>query len=246
MVGNASTTVLNDSLNHLPEARPSTALPVFSWRRKALVVMCLILLMGTIGSAFWYQDLRYSLPTPKPPQLVQPDEGKTIQFPENLAAVLAGNSSQPIFLHFFNASCPCSRFNVDHIAELYRDHGKAARFVAVVQAEGDAETLEKLRQKATDALSGMTAVVDTEGHAAQACGVYSTPQAVLLTADRHLVYRGNYNISRYCGDRITQFARLALEATLAGQPVPAMSPVATTAYGCELPANSGTQATLFR
>ena len=33
---------------------------------------------------------------------------------------------------------------------------------------------------------------------AKACGVYSTPQAVLIDNNQNLYYRGNYNRSRYC------------------------------------------------
>ena len=76
-------------------------------------------------------------------------------------------------------------------------------------------------------------VVDRDRRLAEALGVYSTPQAAVLDAGSRLYYVGNYNRSRYCRDRETEFARLALEAVLAGT-----SPLVVTdggpAYGCPL------------
>lgn len=71
---------------------------------------------------------------------------------------------------------------------------------------------------------------------AAACGVYSTPQAVILDADGRLFYRGNYNRSRYCSDEKTGFARQALDTLLQHRFTLDLSPLAYKAYGCQLPA----------
>jgi hypothetical protein len=76
-------------------------------------------------------------------------------------------------------------------------------------------------------------VVDRRGAIAAEAGVYSTPQAVLVDERGRLAYRGNYNVSRYCVDPRTEFARLAIESLLAKQSVTVPE---TEAYGCELPA----------
>ena len=70
---------------------------------------------------------------------------------------------------------------------------------------------------------------------ANAAGVYATPQAVLVNARRELVYRGNYNTSRYCSNPETEYVRIALES-LVGRSAPANLPE-SPAYGCELPSN---------
>ena len=77
-------------------------------------------------------------------------------------------------------------------------------------------------------------VVDENNAIAQACGVYSTPQAAIVDYDAKLFYRGNYNRSRYCTARATNFAELSLLALLNNQPSPSFGLLATQSYGCEL------------
>ncbi|MEM6299939.1 MAG: hypothetical protein AAF740_14720, partial [Bacteroidota bacterium] len=77
-------------------------------------------------------------------------------------------------------------------------------------------------------------LLDQEKVLTESCGVYATPQAVLITPDGKLFYRGNYNVSRYCTDRSTRFAEQAIGALLAGENPPDFGELATTAYGCEL------------
>ena len=74
---------------------------------------------------------------------------------------------------------------------------------------------------------GFPAVADFDGKLAAACGVYSTPQAVVISIDGRLLFRGNYNASRYCASPATQFARLALEAAVNVQAIPEIPAVAT-------------------
>jgi len=68
-----------------------------------------------------------------------------------------------------------------------------------------------------------------------ACGVYSTPQAVLIDPGGKLYFRGNYNRSRYCTDERTGFARQALDGLLDNDYSITFSPQALKAYGCQLP-----------
>jgi hypothetical protein len=77
-------------------------------------------------------------------------------------------------------------------------------------------------------------VTDAHQKIAEACGVYSTPQAVIIDRDNKLFYRGNYNASRYCTSKATNFAELSLIALLNKRPAPVFSIAATQAYGCEL------------
>ena len=98
-------------------------------------------------------------------------------------------------------------------------------FVAVVAIAGDAPA---------DCGLAMPHVVDRGAAIAKRLGVYSTPQAVLLDGDGRLVYRGNYNTSRYCTEPTTQFVRLALESVLQRRAI-APEPEAGVAYGCALP-----------
>lgn len=54
---------------------------------------------------------------------------------------------------------------------------------------------------------------------------------------RTLLFRGNYNVSRYCTDPGTEFACIALESVVNHTPLPPATQTALIAYGCELPAN---------
>jgi hypothetical protein len=81
-------------------------------------------------------------------------------------------------------------------------------------------------------------VKDTGGEIARECGVYSTPQAVILTSEGRLYYRGNYNLARYCSDPATEFARLAIESILGGRPAFPAPKESVISYGCSLPASS--------
>jgi hypothetical protein len=80
----------------------------------------------------------------------------------------------------------------------------------------------------------LTIPVYFDSSLAAGCGVYSTPQAVIINGDQQLHYRGNYNKSRYCTDKKTNYAQIALEALLYKQPL-AFDAFATKAYGCQLP-----------
>lgn len=192
-------------------------------RNMLAVVLATGCFMAIVG-AFWWQDVRYQLPTPKPAALVQMPLGDKVALPK----VLLAYQGKPLLLHFFNPDCPCSRFNLAHVRELQHRYGNELRIVAVVQGTEAASDLP------------IPAIADPCGGIAAQLGVYSTPQAVLLTADGRLFYRGNYNRSRFCSDSATAFAQQAIEAlrTDAGQHVAvAANPDAITAYGCPLPSD---------
>jgi hypothetical protein len=212
----------------------------------ALTLGSIAILMGIVVTTFWYQDIRYMLPTPRPSGLVQVPLGQNVESAlpislrvdsENMlnASTRAAEKpeARPLFVHFFQAGCSCSKFNLQHIADLTRTYGKRVRFVDVVPG-GAAEAIEA-RQELEHSGIEMRCVADANGTIAARLGVYATPQAVLLDEGGALLYRGNYNSSRYCTSASTQFARLALEAHLAKKAVPPMPQSATRAYGCALP-----------
>lgn len=180
--------------------------------RTASVVSLLASGATLIGWTFWQQDVRYALPTPRPVGLVQPSLGIRLDLP-------LPSDGLPTLLTFYNPDCPCSRFNVDHVLELQRRFGRRVRFVAICQS-GDAP--------------GMRTVHDPKCRIARTCGVYATPQAVLLDRDGNLYYRGNFNRSRYCREPQSEYARIAIDALLRGAPRPEFPAAATTAYGCAL------------
>ena len=189
--------------------------------------------MTVTATVFWEQDLQYSLPTPVPADWQAPPLGTDVLADTQLAALLLHHRDRPLLVHTFGPSCPCSRFNVDHVRALMRTFADRVDFVALVQCTDADNDRESLDEQDLDIL----AIADVDGRLARALGVYATPQAVLLDAKGRLFYRGNYNVSRYCVDRRTEFARLAVEALLAGRSPLQTNAAAEVAYGCSLPAD---------
>lgn len=186
----------------------------------AIALVVFASMFSAIGAAFWYQDWQYSLPTPKPAGLTQPSIG----------VPLDAKQAKPKLLHFYNPDCPCSQFNTGHLRELVEKYGGRVEFQAVLQTDR-ADARERWQKLGIP----MAAELDGDRRIAEKYGVYSTPQAVLVNAQGRLYFRGNYNLSRYCTDRNTEFARIALDSLIAGQALPKMNAAATTAYGCPLP-----------
>lgn len=200
-----------------------------------LLVLAEALCCGVVAASFWLEDLRFSLPTPRPVNLVEPPMGDRVELREPLATALGDRDAAPCVLHFFNPSCPCSRFNLDHLRRLVRTYGGRVRFVAILEGDDAAAVTAEFRKLKV----GIDALPDVDGRIAASLGVYATPQAVVLDAADRVYYRGNYNASRYCVDRETEFVRIAIESCLAGNAPPRWPSIATTAQGCELPANLG-------
>lgn len=186
-------------------------------------------LLAGIAGMFWWQDVRFLQPTPVPEGWHDIAPGTRIELPARLEQLRKGAGARPVLLHFFNPDCPCSRFNVDHVRALAHAYGDRVTFIAVL-VQADPETLEAAYRR----LGLEVPYYVDHGEAAAAVGAYSTPQAAILDGEGRLAYRGNYNASRYCRNRETEFARLALDDVLAGRPPASVPSVATTAYGCEL------------
>jgi hypothetical protein len=190
----------------------------------AISTLCL----GTAVAAFWYQDWSYSLPTPRPEGLRQPALGTPVDVVRLLGTAPRGRG---LAVHVVDPDCPCSRFNRDHLRSLVRRFGDRLHFVVLVQGGSDPAALRRSFESWD---IPATVIADPGGRRASRLGVYSTPQAVIIDADDRLFFRGNYNSSRYCVDKRTEFTRIAIEAVLAGEPLPAMPSDARVAYGCPL------------
>jgi hypothetical protein len=206
------------------EARTATH-PHTTWRR-AVVVTAVSGAIAAMGAVYWERDLRYALPTPRPASLHQVPRGEVLTLPAAFARLELA-ADRPLLVHFYNPDCPCSRFNRDHVALLQRRYGDRVQFVEVVEVG---------EPTSAAAPSGVDTpwLADPDGAIAAACGVYATPQALLLDAARRVVFRGNFNSARFCDARATQFARQAIDDLLHGV-TRAVDPRAEAAYGCPLP-----------
>jgi hypothetical protein len=91
-------------------------------------------------------------------------------------------------------------------------------------------SVEKIQDKI-----GLDIPVIFDQSLADRCGVYSTPQAVLVDNSQKLYYRGNYNATRYCTEEKTAYAKMALDGLLNSQSLPVLSARALKSYGCTIP-----------
>ncbi len=185
-----------------------------------------------IISIFWHQEIKYTLPTPIPQHL------KSVPILSKVE-LKAMDQKEPLFIHFYNPDCPCSRFNASHVIQLIRNHGDSIHFIIVVPSLQD---MAGAKQKFGESL---IYAVDSENKIASTCGVYATPQAVIITKDKALYFRGNYNKSRYCSSQASNYAELALVSFLNKQPPPAFGLEASVAYGCELENQTNTISEIF-
>lgn len=193
--------------------------------KKGIVIVWLAALFVAIGFVFWYNEWQYKLPTPVPDNYVAVSKGEKMALPPGIAS----KNNKPLFLHFFNPDCPCSRFNFRHFRSLVKNYGDKTDFAIVVMSSSSFKP-EEIQQK-----YDIDIPVYFDSTIAAACGVYSTPQAVIIENNSELFYRGNYNTSRYCADKKTEFARIALDALLENKRNITFDQLALTAYGCKLP-----------
>jgi hypothetical protein len=194
-------------------------------KKVALIVILSGIFLAIIG-IFWYQEMQYLMPTPVPVgyKVVRPEE--LIKYD---TVLLPQQHERPKLLHFFNPDCPCSRFNLKHFHALNKDYSDKFDFYVVVESEDKIEPAKKLIN------SEVTIVVDRDKKLAQACGVYSTPQAAILQTSNELYFRGNYNRSRYCTNKDSNFVQMALDSLVAKKGPPIFSELATVSYGCSIP-----------
>lgn len=198
--------------------------------RKRLAIAWLVALSIGIAVIFWRYEWKYNLPTPVPANYHAVGLGSPLTLPATAASLLPADQ-KPLFLHFFNPDCPCSRFNMPQFRALVQKYGQQTRFAIVVMSETKFTAAEL--QKKFDLPYPVPVLNDST--VAAACGVYSTPQAVIIGKDHRLFYRGNYNRSRYCSDEKTGYARLALAGLLDNNYTQQFDPLALKAYGCQLP-----------
>jgi hypothetical protein len=194
--------------------------------KKIITWACLLCIFFSIASLFWYTEWKYSLPTPVPPGYHEVKAGENI----SLNGSLYAKNDQPLFLHFFNPGCPCSKFNIPYFKSLVKQYNGKVSFAIVVMSNDNTYTQESIQRK-----FGVDVPVYFDKSIATACGVYSTPQAALITANHTLYYRGNYNKSRYCSDTKSEFAKMAIDSLLNNNVHPMFDPAAVKSYGCSLP-----------
>jgi hypothetical protein len=194
--------------------------------RKYILFTWLLVLFSGIAYLFWENELKYSLPTPVPLNYKPVKTGEVVFLPGTIRRA----TNKPLFLHFFNPACPCSRFNIPHFVSLVKHYSDRIDFAIVVLNADNDYTDKDILDK-----FGLSLPVFFDKSVAAMCGVYSTPQAVILDTDSKLYYRGNYNKSRYCTLKSSNYAQMALDSLLDKKTNPVFSVAALKSYGCQMP-----------
>jgi hypothetical protein len=194
-------------------------------KKKLLLTLWFSLLLLSVGYLFWKNEFKYSLPTPVPQNYKAIAMGSKIEL-----GACCPFDQKPIFIHFFNPDCPCSRFNVPHVSELIKKYGDQINFKIVVLNKNKSFSIAEIQEKFDAKIP-----VYFEKSIADRCGVFSTPQAVLLDPSHNLYYRGNYNKTRYCTDAKSNYAQMAIDSLLSKNHHPSFNAFALKAYGCSLP-----------
>lgn len=194
-------------------------------QRKLLLALWLTFLFVAILVLFWNNEFKYSLPTPIPQNHKNVAIGTNIDFGKKITV-----KNKPVFIHFFNPDCPCSRFNVPHVSELIKEYEDRIDFSIVVLNKEKNYSVSEIQDKFNAKVPVFFDVA-----IAEKCGVYSTPQAVLIDASQKLYYRGNYNKTRYCTNAETNYAQIAIDSLLNQSSAPTFDVLALKSYGCSLP-----------
>lgn len=191
--------------------------------KKTVPSISVVLIFTLILAIFWYQELQYLMPTPVPKNYLKVPMGADIVLDDTKIPNKA-------FVHFFNSECPCSRFNLTEFNRLVETYHQRIPFFVVTE---NAQSESDLKKVAPKIHAKAKLLLDADKRLAKKMGVYSSPQAAILQEGK-LFYRGNYNRTRYCTDKRTNYAQIALDAMLAGKPL-VLDERATQAYGCQLP-----------
>jgi thioredoxin-related protein len=197
--------------------------------KRIFVILSLIFLGSIAAYVVYLEDVRYAMPTPQPANYKNISTDTFIIPPSPILAV----KDKPLFIHFFNPHCPCSRFNLEHFKTLVLNFSSKVDFAIVLQKEKE-DTVAKFKKMDLD----LPYIEDSNGEIADKYGVYSTPQAVIVDKTGKLYYRGNYNKARYCSLKSSEYARFAIEAILREEKMGELPIYAKIAYGCQLPSEN--------
>lgn len=200
-------------------------------RKLILFIIIIPLSVGIMGWVFWNQELQYATPTPVPVNFVDVKTGSKIDIENSIPAI----TNKPTLLHFFNFDCPCSRFNMKDFESTAHHFKNDVTCIVVIQSD-DAHDIERFKKKY--GLDVQT-ILDADGKISDKCGIYATPQGVLLKEDFTLYFKGNYNTARYCTNKDTKFIEMAITHMLKNEPLPlSLQNILTEPYGCSLPTDN--------
>lgn len=150
-----------------------------------------------------------------------------------LKITIPAASDKAIVLIFLSTVCPICNQSAPELQRLAKDYSRQAVKFILVQTEVDLTAAAAKKHAAEFGLAS-TIVLDPERKLSKATGATTTPEAVVVSPEGQILYRGRIN------DRFPELGkdsieprnsdlRQALDEILAGKPV---SKSTTTAVGC--------------
>lgn len=190
----------------------------------------MLIVVAVIGKIFWEQEIKFAMPTPVPSNFVDVQVGHQLDLSQHIEL----NSGKKTLLHFYSSKCSCSRFNMKEFERLARKYQKDIDFYVIVQSE-DEQALRNFQEKYE---LGLPTILDKNGVISDLCGIYSTPQAVIIDENSNLYFKGNYNKARYCTRKETRYVESAISFLLDNEQLPLdIAMGMTRPYGCSLPSD---------
>ncbi len=162
---------------------------------------------------------------------------------------LADFKSAPALLVLFICNhCPYVKHIRSALADLGREYQRRGAAIVAISSNDvenyPADSPEKMKQEAGEAGYVFPYLYDESQSVAQAYRAACTPDFFLFDKDRRLAYRGQFDDSRPGNGRpVTgKDLRAALDAVLAGQPVPEPQ---TPSVGCNIKWKAGNAPNYF-
>ncbi|MEZ6129642.1 MAG: thioredoxin family protein [Planctomycetaceae bacterium] len=142
------------------------------------------------------------------------------------------SDAKVIVVAFLCNKCPCvkgyeARFN--RFAEKYGSQG--VRFVAFNSSLGDLENMATMKQRASGGKLRFDYLRDASQQVGRAFGATSTPHIFILDQNRNVVYTGSFDDNRSEAVVKNHYVIDAVDALLAGKPVPVAK---TRQFGCAI------------
>lgn len=198
--------------------------------RIVIFTAVMLIVLTVIGIIFWEQEVKYAMPTPVPSNFVDVQIGDKL----DLAPHVNLNSGKKTLLHFFSSKCSCSRFNMKEFERISRKYEEEIDFYVVIQSE-DENALRDFQKKYE---LDLPTILDRNGTISDICGIYATPQAVIIDEKSNLYFKGNYNKARYCTRKETRYVETAISYLLVDEQLPLdVAMGMTQPYGCTLPSD---------
>ena len=150
-------------------------------------------------------------------------EGTTVRLEEDL-------KNGPVAFVFLSTTCPLAKRYVERLKRLHQNYKPRGVTLVAVFPNAD-ETLEGVRKFVATAGFTFPVARDLNGYVARRLGASMTPQALLVSQEGILLYRGAIDDHRYENRVRESYLANALGATLDGKPVERSE---TRAMGCSL------------